>query len=109
MVRIEKNNEASTTFPKIFTCLQRMISTEKDQTVIYAMKWIQHLIDNFPTELLKLTDDIIKNLQSNDLQIVEISVVLIAKIVNKQDSYEMLDEVMSYLEETMKKGYNQTK
>ena len=86
-----------------------MISTENYTTVYYAMKWIEHLIDNFPTELTQLSEKIIKNLNNEDLQIVEISVILVAKIVNKLESCDLILDILNYLEETMKKDYNQAK
>jgi hypothetical protein len=73
------------------------------------MKWIEHLIDNFPAELTKLSDKIIRNLSNEDLQIVEISVTLIAKIVNKLKSCEMVSDILEYLEKNSGKEYNQNK
>lgn len=109
VVKIEKSRENSTTFAKIFDTLQKMISTENYTTVFYAMKWIEHLIDNFPAELNTLSEKIIKNLENEDLQIVEISVTLISKIVNKIDSYEMIGEILDYLQRMSIKDYNQTR
>ena len=109
VVKIEKSKENSITFVKIFDTLQKMISTENYTTVFYAMKWIEHLIDNFPAELTKLSEKIIRNLSNDDLQIVEISVILIAKIVNKLDSCEMVADILTYLEKTSGKDYNQNK
>ena len=68
-----------------------MISNNSNaKTVFYAMKWIEHLLDYFPKELMQLNNQIIQNLHHKDIQIVEISVILIAKCVNKQDNYDMI-------------------
>lgn len=111
VVKIEKNKENSSTFLKIFETLQKMISAENNTTIYYSMKWIEHLIDNFPSELVRLSEKIIKNLNNEDLKIVEISVVLLAKIVNKLDSYDLIASILKYLEGVMsnKKESNQTR
>lgn len=109
VVKIEKKAENSATFSKIFETLQRMISVENYTTVYYAMRWIEHLIDNFPTELTELSEKIIRNLESDNLKIVETSVVLIAKIVNKLDKCDMISNIVRYLESMMKQDYDQSK
>ncbi len=109
VVKIEKSRENTQTFTKILDTLQNMITTENNASVKHAMGWIKHLIDNFPTELTQLSEKIIKNLNNEDLQIVEISVKLIAKIVNKQDSCELISDILTYLEENMRKETNQTR
>jgi hypothetical protein len=109
VVKIEKNKENTTTFLRIFDTLQRMISAENYTTVYYAMKWIEHLIDNFPAELTQLSEKIIKNLDNDNLKIVEISVTLISKIVNKIDDCDLIADVLTYLENMMKSDYDQTK
>lgn len=40
-------------FPQIFEFLKNMIShNSNSKTVYYAMKWIEHLLDYFPKELM---------------------------------------------------------
>jgi hypothetical protein len=111
VVKFEKSKENITTFLKIFDTLQKMISGENNTTIYYSMKWIEHLIDNFPNELTKLSEKIIKNLNNEDLKIVEISVVLLSKIVNKLDSYDLIAGILNYLEgmTTQRKESNQTR
>lgn len=111
VVKIEKNKENSSTFLKIFETLQKMISGENNTTIYYSMKWIEHLIDNFPSELTRLSEKIIKNLNNEDLKIVEISVVLLSKIVNKLDSYDLIAGILNYLEgmTAQRKESNQTR
>ena len=111
VVKIEKSKENSSTFLKIFETLQKMISGENNTTIYYSMKWIEHLIDNFPSELTRLSEKIIKNLNNEDLKIVEISVVLLSKIVNKIDSYDLIAGILNYLEgmTAQRKESNQTR
>lgn len=112
VVSLTQSQETKATFLKIFTTLQKMISSES-LTTYYAMKWMENLIDKFPSELVSLSEKILDNLKNDDIRIVEISVVLIAKIVEKMEGKEegtaLIADVISYLEGANKKEKNQAK
>lgn len=73
------------------------------------MKWIESLLDHFPEELLALRTEIISNLQHKELEIVEISVTLIAKYLNKIDDYSMLGEILEFMEKSVNSSLDQAK
>jgi len=62
------------------------------------MKWIERLLDYFPEQLLRLSSQIVKNLNHKEESIVEISVKLIAKYVCKQDRSELITDILKFLE-----------
>ena len=97
-------------FKKIFICLKSMISSnQSEQTTIQALKWIEKLLDYFPEELPNLSPHILENLQHQNMKIVNQSVTLIAECVNKQDSYNMVNEILKFLENFVLQKYEQTK
>jgi hypothetical protein len=100
----------NTSFPQIFEYLKTMISNNSNyKTVLYAMKWIEHLLDYFPNELMQLSHQIIENLQHKNIQIVEISVILIAKCVNKQENYSMVSQILTFIENSLQSSEDQSK
>ena len=100
----------SNSFPQIFKYLKTMISNNSNfKTVLYAMKWIEHLLDYFPSELMQLSTSIIENIQHKNIQIVEISVVLIAKCVNKQQNYSMISQILQFIEQSLDSVEDQSK
>lgn len=106
MMEVKEENS----FPQIFDFLKNMISNNSNfQTVYYAMKWIEHLLDHFPKQLMLLSHQIIQNLQHKNIQIVEISVILIAKCVNKQENYNMISQILSFIESSLQSSDNQSK
>lgn len=105
-----QSTEEENSFPQIFEFLKSMISNNSNfQTVYYAMKWIEHLLDHFPKQLMLLSHQIIENLQHKNIQIVEISVILIAKCVNKQENYNMIAQILSFIENSLQSSDNQSK
>lgn len=87
-----------------------MISTNpREETIIHALRWIEKLLDHFPAELASLTPHILENLQHSNIKIVQQSVVLIAKCVNHQDSYNMVEEILKFLESSLTEKYDQFK
>ena len=110
ILQVVNLGQAKETSARIFDTLQNMITEDKNlMKVYYAMKWIEHLIDNVPTELTNLSSKIILNLKKGNNQLVESSVILIAKIVNKLDNCELVTSVLTFLEETMHKDSDQSK
>lgn len=106
MMEVDEENS----FPQIFEYLKSMISNNSNfQTVYYAMKWIEHLLDHFPKQLMLLSHQIIQNLQHKNIQIVEISVILIAKCVNKQENYNMISQILTFIESSLQSSDNQSK
>ena len=63
------------------------------------MKWAEQLTESaLPQIEANLNSEIIKNMRSEDSQILETSAALIAKIVNKSNSSTLLEEVIDHLE-----------
>lgn len=110
ILQVVNLGQAKETSARIFETLQNMITEDKNlMKVYYAMKWIEHLIDNVPTELTNLSSKIILNLKKGNSQLVQSSVILIAKIVNKFDDCQLVSSVLKYLEETINKDLDQSK
>ena len=102
--------KGSDSYPQIFEFLKNMISNNSNSKIVfYAMKWIDHLLDYFPKELVQLNSQIIQNLHHKDIQIVEISVIFIAKCVNKQNNYEMIQQISEFIENHLNSSNDQSK
>lgn len=97
-------------FDALFDEINNMIQDNTDQRcIIEAMKWIERLLDFFPDQLLKLSNQIVKNLNHKEEAIVEISVKLIAKYVCKQEKSELITEILRFLEQRLGGQSDQSK
>jgi hypothetical protein len=66
--------------------------------MITTLKWVDSLLDHFPSEIKNFSADVIKNLKSSDQKIVETSVDLIAKCVVKRNELYLLDDLIGSIE-----------
>jgi hypothetical protein len=98
---LEKSPEINTAdkqmFAKIFGGLKHLITKpakmeHPHKCMISTLKWVDSLLEYFPEHLPGLSDNVIGNLKSADQKIVETSVILIAKCVEKRDQVGLLDE-----------------
>jgi hypothetical protein len=71
---------------------------EFHKTMITTLKWVDSLLDHFPSEIINFSADVIKNLKSSDQKIVETSVDLIAKCVVKRNELFLLDDLIGSIE-----------
>lgn len=93
------NELKSQNFEVLFEEINNIIQQSQDQRcVIEAIKWIERLLDHFPEQLLRLSSQIVKNLNHKEEAIVEISVKLIAKYICKQDRGELVGDILKFLE-----------
>jgi len=106
----EESTDKDSFFPQIFTYLKQMISRNSNtKTIYHALKWIENLVDYFPQELNQLKAEIIDNLEHPDIEIVETSVILIAKYLNKIEDYSLLGEILTFMENASISTLDQSK
>ena len=104
---LEKSPEINTAdkqmFKKIFDGLKDLITEpakmeHPHKCMISTLKWVDSLLEYFPEQLSSLSDHVIGNLRSPDQKIVETSVILIAKCVEKRNQVSLLDLLISSIE-----------